>query len=49
MPEEGRTRLTQLETVRTHGFLRVLQPAMQRMLRRQLWNRLQGIKAFLEG
>jgi len=48
MPEENGTRLTQIETVRLRGPARVIEPIMGRMLSRQLWNRLEGIKAYLE-
>jgi hypothetical protein len=46
--EEDSTRLIQRETVQMQGALRVLAPAVERMLPRQLWHRLEGIKAFLE-
>jgi len=48
VPEEGGTRLTQQETVRVRGLLRVLELLMERMLSRQLRKRLEGIKAVLE-
>ena len=46
--EDGGTRLTQQETVRTRGLLRLLEPLMERMLSRQLCKRLETIKAVLE-
>jgi hypothetical protein len=46
--QDGGTRLTQQETVRTRGLFRVLEPLMERMLARQLWKRLEAIKAVLE-
>jgi len=49
VPEAGGTRLTQQETVRMRGFLRLLEPVIERMLSRQLWRRLETIKAILEG
>ena len=48
-PEAGGTRLTQRETVRTRGLLRVFEPVMERMLSRQLRKRLEAIKAALDG
>jgi len=47
-PEDGGTRLIQRELVRTRGFTRLLEPFMKRMLSRQLWKRLETIKAVLE-
>jgi hypothetical protein len=47
-PEGDGTRLIQRETVQMRGVLRVLAPAVEWMLARQLWHRLEGIKAFLE-
>jgi len=47
-PAHGGTRLTQRETVRTRGALRMLEPLIERMLSRQLWRRLEDIKAILE-
>jgi hypothetical protein len=47
-PEDGGTRLTQRETVRMRGALRLFEPLIERMLSRQLWRRLEGIKAELE-
>lgn len=46
--EDDGTRLTQQETVEILGLLRVLAPIIERALARQLWKRLEGIKAFLE-
>jgi hypothetical protein len=48
VPEDGGTRLTQRETVQLRGALRVLEPLIERMMSRQLWRRLEGIKAVLE-
>jgi hypothetical protein len=47
-PEDGGTRLTQRETVRLRGALRVFEPVVERMLSRRLVNRLEAIKAVLE-
>lgn len=46
--KDGGTVLTQHETVRMRGFIRVLEPAMKCMLSRQLRKRLETIKAVLE-
>jgi len=48
VPEDGGTRLTQQETVRTRGLLRVLEPVMEQMMSRQLWKRLEAIQAALD-
>ncbi len=42
------TRLTQCETVSTQGLLKVFEPVIERTLLRQLWKRLETIKAILE-
>jgi hypothetical protein len=47
-PDGEGTRLTQRETVRTLGFVRVLEPIMERMLAKRLQQRLETIKALLE-
>ncbi|MBE0447992.1 MAG: hypothetical protein IBX64_07840 [Actinobacteria bacterium] len=47
-PEDSGTRLIQQETVYTQGFLRALEPVIERRLSRQLRKRLEGIKAILE-
>jgi hypothetical protein len=47
-PQNGGTRLVQHETIRPQGFMRLLEPVIKRMLARQLWRRLEAIKAVLE-
>jgi hypothetical protein len=48
LPERDGTRLIQRERVSVQGFLKVLEPVMERMLARQLRKRLEAIKAILE-
>jgi uncharacterized protein YndB with AHSA1/START domain len=48
LPERDGTRLIQRERVSVRGFLKVLEPVMERMLARQLRKRLEAIKAILE-
>ena len=49
LPEGGGTRLTQRETLSARGFLKPLEPVIERMLSRRLIERLEGIKTVLEG
>ncbi len=48
LPEGDGTRLIQRETVSERGLLKVFEPIIGRMLLRQLWKRLETIKAVLE-
>ena len=48
LPEGDGTRLIQREKVAVRGFVKVLEPVMERMLARQLSKRLEAIKAILE-
>ncbi len=49
LPEADGTRLVQRENVSVQGFLRPLEPIIKLALLRRLRNRLDGIKAVLEG
>lgn len=48
LPEDDGTRLIQRETMSAQGLLKVLEPVIERMLSRRLWERLEAIKAILE-
>jgi hypothetical protein len=48
LPEDDGTRLIQRETMSAQGFLKVLEPVIERMLSHRLWERLEAIKAILE-
>jgi hypothetical protein len=48
LPEDGGTRLIQRETLSAQGFLKLLEPVIERMLSRRLVERLEGIKTVLE-
>ena len=48
LPEGSGTRLTQRETLSARGFLKPLEPVIERMLSRRLVERLEGIKTVLE-